>query len=153
MCFRQGSGLQRPTALGWTRSHEYVLLTRGGHDHLQIHRIPHRQIAGAVRVQRVAGAADVLFGWNSARRPPVCGSRVAASKSATPSNRPPVRMNALTACRRVSTSGVPAAVVAPSAEVIVAPIDANAAVRAEARDALLDPGDRPRRRWRRTTDR
>src|SRR5271166_542063 len=31
--------------------------------------------------------------------PPVCGSSVAASKSATPSNRPPLRMNSLSALR------------------------------------------------------
>ena len=47
--------------------------------------------------------------------------RVAASKSATASNMPPVRMNSLTACRRMFASGVPALPFAVSDDVIVAP--------------------------------
>ena len=43
-------------------------------------------------MQFIARSADRASGMNSARRPPVRGSTVALSKSATPSNRP-VRMN------------------------------------------------------------
>ena len=44
------------------------------------------------------GSTGRAFGTNSARMAPVCGSSVAASKSATPSTRPPLRMNSLSAC-------------------------------------------------------
>ena len=79
-------------------------------------------VSGAVGMQPIARPAG---GAVRADRPslsaPVCGSRVAASKSATPSNRPPVRMNSLIALRFASFSGVPEAVVAPRLEVMVAP--------------------------------
>ena len=62
--------------------------------------------------------AVLLFGWNSGRSRPVLGSTVAASKSATPSKMPLVRMKALTAWRRASSSGVP--FVLPRLDVMVA---------------------------------
>src|SRR5262249_18121093 len=62
------------------------------------------------------GRPVVHSGTNSALRPPVCGSSVALSKSITPSNKPDVRMNSLSALRLSSCSGKPcAAFEAPSA--------------------------------------
>ena len=50
-------------------------------------------------------------------------------------------MNALTVFRRASTSGVPAALVAPSAGVMVAPMTPDGAARADALHAFFDSGD------------
>ena len=90
-------------------------LGRRSHE-LRVHRKPHGVIAEPVRMQFVAGAARGGVGHELRLEAAGRGSSVAASKSATPSNRPEVRMNSLSALRFSSCSAKPwAALVLPSA--------------------------------------
>ena len=65
-------------------------------------------IAGAIRMEIVTGGSPVvLLGTNCGQIPPVAGSKVAASKSSTPSNRWLLRMKLLISTRFASPAGVP----------------------------------------------
>ena len=76
-------------------------------------------------MQPITGAADGAVRDEVAAERAVSRIDRRGSKSATASNRPPVRMNALTACLRRFASGVPELPFAVSDEVIVAPTILN----------------------------
>src|SRR5713226_5785893 len=75
---------------------------RDRREQVQVNPRAHRQVADAVRMDLVARSAGRAFGDEFGAHAAVCGSSVTASKSATPSNRPPLRMNSLSALRLAS---------------------------------------------------
>ena len=106
----------------------------------KVYRLSHRLVTRPVGMSRSPAPPIVLFGWKAARRPPVVGSRVAASKSTTPSKLPVVRTKALMIRRWASTSGVPWVGVLPRAEDDRRAKDPETA-HAAAPDDLAHPGD------------
>src|SRR6516162_11807803 len=81
---------------------------RFGREQVEVDRHSQREVAGAVRVNLVTRPAGRTFG-HELRLEGTGVSSVALSKSITPSNRPDVRMNSLSALRLSSCSGKPCA--------------------------------------------